>query len=169
MRVSGILLITLIFFTTGCSLFNSDEEISDKLVGTWEYEVAVNTEQAIKVIRNYHFLDINTYEIIEEHYDLQDNFLGYRLFRDGSYSLKENNLVMKDDQAFRSENAVLYPTIEELKAAGVEEQGLDKEEYRTEFSNSNTTVTLFFDCPFNASCIAPPVLDKVIESGPVVF
>jgi len=162
MRVSGILLFTLIFFTTGCSLFNSEDEISDKLVGTWEHEVAVNTEQGIKVIHNYHFMDINTYEIIEEQYDLQGNFLGYRLFRDGSYSLIDNNLVMKTDQAFRSENADLYPTIEELKASGVEDKGANQEEYRTEFSNSNSTVTLYFDCPPNASCIAPPVLNRIL-------
>jgi hypothetical protein len=86
-------------------------------------------------------MDINTYEIIEEHYDLQDNFLGYRLFRDGSYSLIENNLVMKADQAFRSTNDELYSTIEELKASGVEDQGANQEEYRTEFIVYSTTGT----------------------------
>lgn len=172
MRLSGIILFVIIFSVSGCNLFNSETELSDKLVGTWEHEVAVNTERSIKVIHNYHFMDINTYELIEEHYDLQGNFLGYRILVEGSYSLKGNTLVMKINEAYRSINDELYSTIEELKAAGVEEdqgQGENQSEYRTEFSNNNATVTLLFTCPPNASCTAPPVLNRVPKSGPDIF
>ncbi len=170
MRVSGIFLFILIFSATGCNLFNSEPDLSDKLVGTWEQEFLVNAEQDLKVIFNHHFKNIDKYEVAQVYYDLEDNFLGYRYFEEGSYRLEGNNLVKKPAQIFFSENEeVLYPTIEELKAAGVLDVDSNQEEYRTEFTNSNTTVTLFFDCPPNASCVEPPVLNRVLESGSDIF
>lgn len=169
MRFSGILLFTFFLSVTGCNFFESEIMLSDKLVGTWEHRLIVNEEEGIKVINNYNFKDINTYELTQSYYDLEDDFLGYRLFGVGKYLLEENKLVMKTDQSFRSENDELYPTVDDLKNLGIEDLTESETEYRTEFSNSNNTVTLFFDCPPNASCIAPPILNRVTDRASVVF
>jgi hypothetical protein len=158
----------LLLSVSGCNLFNSEDNLSNKLVGTWEHEAYVNSETGAKVIYNYHFRDIDTYEVAQAHYDRDDELLGYRFFEEGSYSLRGNKLVMNADQIFYSENEDLYMTIEELKSSGLEEETANKTKYRTEFTNSDFRVTLFFDCPPNALCIEPPVLDKVL-SGPDIF
>lgn len=169
MRYSGVLLFTLFLSVTGCNFFESEVNLSDKLVGTWEERFIVNEEEGIKVINNYDYKDINTYEFTQSYYDLEDNFLGYRLFREGKYLLEENKLVLKTKQDFRSENEELYPTIEDLKNSGIEGMIESKTEYRTEFSNSGNTVILYFYCPPNASCLAPPVLNRITDSVPVIF
>jgi|TARA_R100001015_G_C4609716_1_gene164999 hypothetical protein len=169
MKVRGIFLFALLISATaGCSLLNSNDGLSDKLVGTWEQKAFENTEGNIKGVFEHDFEDIDTYELALAHYDLEDNFLGYRYFETGSYSLKGNKLVRKPAEVFSSENQELYSTIDELKASGVNRGNPDKMEYRTEFSNANTTVTLYFECPPNALCTEPPVLKKVL-SGPDIF
>jgi hypothetical protein len=164
MKAYGILFVGFLIVSSSCNVFNSEDKLSDKLVGIWDHSFFEDESQNISIVYRYGFQDIDNYTITEVHYSSNGEFIGFRQFNEGSYTLTGNKLVMELEKAYFAPDGQLYESIETLKK---EESRTDfsKREYRTEFENKNTRVTLFFDCPPNAFCTEPPVLNKV----PVIY
>lgn len=159
----SLLLLSLftLSFSTACNLNSTDESLKETLIGTW---VDVNTvEDSLGNIgRGFHLLrEDNFYQVVGR-WDLEEpSRLGYSYLLEGRYKLDGKKLTIYDAKIYSLEEGDTYVnTYQELREEGIVTENV-RYEYLINFENFGNKLTLEIDCPVNALCLPPRVLDKV--------
>ena len=166
MEKSYILILSLIIFAiAGCN--NSDDGyLKQQLIGEWEDELYTVTDQEtseeLSYVSNYKFYNGSEFERTTSVLNNNGALLGYIRLTEGTFSVSDKDLRFNASIVYNTDEDTYANTIEELKAQNSNViEGSKSEDYRMEFTNNFNSLTLYFDCPFNAVCAEYPELERL--------
>ena len=158
-RVSVYLI--LIVSVLGCNVFNSNDNLKDRLEGKWIQELYEIPEQNLKIVGKHVFTKGNVSSSFTMNYDLEGNFLGYQAYSERLYKVEGNKVTLSKRKSYSSKDGTLYSSIEELKSLEAI-QSNRSQEYTLDFFDNYNGVRLRINCQDTGSNCAPdPVLKRI--------